>query len=146
MVGGGELACCHHGDHLPPTDRSELCTGQQHTQICQDLSNSKNMGFNVKKTAKQQHGPDDTAKGTEKNRFLRNESRSCGFTLPKADVCQQLGQCQCLTKAFETAFGPLGPEDVSVWQILHLSTPPGPPSSSWQNSGLLWIGHHIPWT
>ncbi len=39
----------HHGDCLPPKDRSELCAGQQGKKTCQVLSNSKQMVFNVKK-------------------------------------------------------------------------------------------------
>jgi hypothetical protein len=46
---GGWQALGLHGDCLPQSDCSELCTGQEHTKKCADLSNSKNMVFNGKK-------------------------------------------------------------------------------------------------
>jgi hypothetical protein len=39
------LSC--HGDCSLTTDHSELCMGQHQRKICKDLSNSKNMVFNV---------------------------------------------------------------------------------------------------
>jgi hypothetical protein len=60
-VGGPAL--WYHGDCLRPTDRSDLCTGQQHTNVYQDLNNSKNIAFNVNKADKRGCRPDATAKG-----------------------------------------------------------------------------------
>ncbi len=46
-----------------------------------------------------------------------NESRSGGFRPLTAGFCRRTGQHRHLPAAFETACGPLGPEDVSRWKI-----------------------------
>ncbi len=89
--------------------------------------------------------------GAEKGDMNRISSRSCGFWLLIASLCWRMDQCQRLLRAFDTACGPLGPEDIS-WrkyvfqQIQRHPTLPGLLSSCWQNSGLWWIWHHIHWT
>jgi hypothetical protein len=46
---GGERTPWRHIDRLPQCPHSEFCEGQQHFKIWEDLSNSKNMVFNVRK-------------------------------------------------------------------------------------------------
>jgi hypothetical protein len=45
-IGGGPSNGVN-GDHLPLSPRSEHCMGQNHMKICEDLSTSKNIVFNV---------------------------------------------------------------------------------------------------
>jgi hypothetical protein len=59
-VGVGGWAPCRHRDHFLPSRSSEFCAGQNHMQICEDLSNSKAIVFTGKK---RRQGPGVNAKG-----------------------------------------------------------------------------------
>ncbi len=75
--------------------------------------------------------------------------RSCRFQLLTASFHLCMGQCRCLTRAFLRQhvvpwvhrMHPVG-KYIFHW-IYHQPTLPGPPSNSWQNSGLQWIGCHL---
>ncbi len=62
---------------------------------------------------------------------------------------QRICQYRFLSRAFETAFFPTGPEDISwqkiwlFWLIHCQPTPTGPPRGCWRNCGLQQIGRHI---
>ncbi len=136
-VGDGQ-SLIRHGYPLPPMHRWELCAGQQHTNMCKDLSNSKNLVFNMKKPV------NDVVDLTP----LLNRSDMSGMRASLVDLRHQ--------KLVSTSEGvnhnvyqELLRQRTFFWWKIHLSdrsTPPGPPSVCWQNSGLHQISHHISWT
>ncbi len=66
----------------------------------------------------------------------------------QASFCWRMYQRQCQLRAFETAYGPLEPEDISWWKLglsadlvlVHIANPS---SSCCRNSGLCQIGCHL---
>ncbi len=56
------------------------------------------------------------AKGRKKSDPSRMSGRYCGLRLPMVGFRQRMCQRQRLSRAFETACIPPGPEDVSQWK------------------------------
>jgi hypothetical protein len=56
-------------------------------------------------------------KGAKRSDASGMSGSSCRFSPPKAGVCQRTYHCRCLPRAFETACGPLGQDDISWWEI-----------------------------
>jgi hypothetical protein len=77
-------------------------------KISMNLSNSRNMVFNVKKLSND--GVDLTLR--QMKRSEQNERQKLQQP-PMNDFCRRTYQWQHVPRAFETACIPLGPEDVS---------------------------------
>jgi hypothetical protein len=102
------------GDKEAPS----LCGIAFHQCIAQISARDSNIGRfgRTSATVKQLCGPDAIGRGRMKQ-CEWNEGSFCRFRPPIAIFYQETGQCQCLSRAFETACGPLGPEDISWWKI-----------------------------
>ncbi len=93
-----------HDGHLSATNNN---------WIFQEISNSKNMVFNVKKLL--DNCVDLTLRrGDGKSDPSEMSCRYCGFRLPVVCFHRRACQCQHLPRGAETACAPLGPEDIPL--------------------------------